>query len=131
LQPGVALRQFRGAAQAHKVPVQGALAIAMSLRQRRWAQLTLEVFAALFGGLMRQQGNGFRCHGLGVGIEFDALRTHLELRFVDDLAVYSDPAALDEQLRLAARTAEQFDQAFGKANGFRHDSDRSGIRAPL
>ncbi len=58
-------------------------------------------------------------------VQLDLLAVDLELRFVDDLAVDRDPAALDEQLGLAARAADQLDKAFGKANGFRHDCGRN------
>ena len=48
------------------------------------------------------------------------MRADLELRFVDDFAVYGDPAALDEQLSLPAGAADQFDEAFGETNRVSH-----------
>ena len=57
----------------------------------------------------------------GAGLQFDTLlRTYLEEGRFDQLAVDSDPAALDVQLGLAPGTAELLGDAFGKAHGIGH-----------
>nr|GFD30362.1 hypothetical protein [Tanacetum cinerariifolium] len=77
------------------------------------------------GGRVEQNCHGFRGDGLGIRAEDDGLVLDLELRLVDDNAVYRDPAAFDEQFGFAARAADLLDKAFGKANGVSHEKSRN------
>jgi hypothetical protein len=72
------------------------------------------------GRAVQQQGHRLHRIEAGLGVQFDALALDLELRRLDHLAVDADPAAGDVQVGLAPRTAEQFDDAFGQADGFAH-----------
>ena len=81
------------------------------------------LFRVLRGRLVEQQGDRVARRGHGVGQQLDLLCLHHELRRIDHHAIHRDPATLDVQLRLAARAAEQFNQAFGQADGFRHGDD--------
>jgi len=78
---------------------------------------------ALADRLVQQQGHRFDRRGHGVGVQEDFLVADLELRLFDDLSVDADPAALDIQLGLPARTMDQLDQAFGQADGIGHDGN--------
>ena len=75
---------------------------------------------------MQQQGDGFGLGKVGLGVDFDALIGDAELRLLDDDAVDPHPAAADELLGFAARTAPQFGDAFGKADGFGHGGRTCG-----
>ncbi|MNH06235.1 hypothetical protein D3C79_655970 [compost metagenome] len=86
----------------------------------------------LVGGLVEQQGCRLQGFGTGPGQQLDLLFGYLELRLIDDRAIDGDPAAFDVQLSLPSGATDQFDKAFGKANGFRHDdSRRYRERCPL
>ncbi len=74
-----------------------------------------------FGWLVQQQRHRGDFLRRGAGLQFDTLlRTYLEEGRFDQLAVDSDPAALDVQLGLAPGTAELLGDAFGKAHGIGH-----------
>ncbi|MNN37855.1 hypothetical protein D3C81_1518220 [compost metagenome] len=84
------------------------------------AQQLAGMFAVQVGRLVQDQGDrrlGFR---LGAFAQGDGLRLHLELRLLDHLAIYRDPAALDIQLGFAARAGQQFGEAFGQTDRVAH-----------
>ncbi|MNR18795.1 hypothetical protein D3C85_1355420 [compost metagenome] len=109
-----------------------ATAVAVLLREAIGADTGTGAVEVELGGLVEQQGDRLQGFGLGALAQFDLVLGDLELRLVDHGAVHRDPAALDVQLGLPPGATDQFDKAFGKANGFRHDdSRRHRERCPL
>jgi hypothetical protein len=106
------------------MPLERAFAIAVFLGERLGLQQLHGCVGAQADRLVQQQGHRLRCGGLGFGVQLDFLGFDLELRLVDDFAIDRDPAAFDEQFGLPTGAADQLDQAFGKASGFRHDGGR-------
>ncbi|MCY1308574.1 hypothetical protein D9M70_585930 [compost metagenome] len=107
-------------------------AITMGFRQAVGTDAVAGAVDIEIGGLVEQQGDRLQGFGTGAGLQFNLLPGYFELRLVDHRTIHGDPAAFDVQLGLPSGAADQFNEAFGKANGFRHDdSRRRRERRPL
>ncbi|MCY1433342.1 hypothetical protein D9M71_493690 [compost metagenome] len=132
LQAAGALLQRRHVVEAGEVAFERAAALAVICGQAVDSDAVAGAFDVQIGRLVEQQGNRLQGFGAGTGLKLDLLLGHFELRLVDHRTVHGDPAAFDVQFGLPSGATDQFNEAFGKANGFRHDdSRRHRERCPL
>ncbi|MCY1424112.1 hypothetical protein D9M71_398470 [compost metagenome] len=112
LQATGARLQLGGAGQAQEMTLERTLAITVFFGKGGRRDDGQSAFGIKLGGLVEQQGHGLWRIGLGIRGQFHLLIANLELRFVDDFAIYRDPAAFDEQLGLPTGATDQLDEAF-------------------